>query len=37
MMGHRYFDIVELAGIDSLDESASSLDVAEKLSGATYR
>jgi hypothetical protein len=36
MMGHRYFDIAELAGLEDLEQNASSADVAEMLAGATY-
>ena len=37
MLGHRYFDIAELAGVDQLSQDASSEEVAMMLRGATYQ
>ncbi|MBA96184.1 hypothetical protein [Sulfitobacter sp.] len=36
MMGHRYFDIAELAGLEDVEQNASSADVASKLAGTKY-
>ncbi|MEQ9590678.1 MAG: hypothetical protein RJS97_22230 [Parvibaculaceae bacterium] len=36
MMGHRYFDIAELAGCEQWNQDASSEDVASMIRGATY-